>query len=392
MTKTLAVTVVADVTGAEQSLLNIAPLMRTRGIEMALATVPGGVFEKRWRAAGLEFCPLTVPDRQGFRPNSGVGYSSLGEYLTLPWRSMRAVSRVRRAARRSAADVIHSNRLITHLDCVLAARLSGKSSIIELHDIVSPGVGRWALGVAALLSGRTVAVSGAVRDQVPRWARKRVVVIPQSVDLARFDGAHFVDAQSASGWRAELAADPDEPIIVAVGRIDPEKGLGVLIRAVADMRRAGSRAQLALVGSPSKDADGGHLRDLRGLGESLLGQAFRWIPQVDDLPGVLHAVDVLACPSYAEPFGMIILEAQVCGVPVVASAAGGPLEFVIEGETGLLVPPADVTALARALESLLGDEERRRDIASAGRAHAKDEYNADLRADRFAALYEAVTG
>lgn len=383
MTKVLAVTVVPDVTGAEWSLLNIAPLMRTRGIEMALATVSGGEFETRWRAAELEFHGVTVPERQGFRPNTGVGYSSAREYLALPWRSVRAVARIRRAARQCGADVIHSNRLITHLDCAAAARLSGKTSVIELHDIVAPGIGRWALGIAAMLAGKAVAVSGAVRDQIPAWARERVVVIPQSVDLARFDAA-----QSNSNWRSTLAADPDSPLIAAVGRIDPEKGLDLLIEAVALMREAGSTAQLALVGSPGKNADGEHLRQLREIGNSSLGESFRWIPQVEDVPGVLRALDVLACPSHNEPFGMIILEAQVSGVPVVASASGGPLEFVSHGETGILVPPGDVRALADALEALLDEPDRRQRIAAEGASRAKVEYNADVRADRFAVLYD----
>lgn len=385
MTGVMVVTVESEVTGAEQSLLNIAPLMGERDVDMMLATVTGGGLEKVWRARGLDFVALCLPRRQGFRPNSGEGYSGVREFVSLPARTLMSVVRIGALARRRRVDVIHSNRLITHLDCALVGRLTRTGSVIELHDIVAPGIGRWAMGVAAVLAGRAVAVSGAVRDQLPRWARGNVVVIPQSVDLTRFGDAH-----GTSSWRSRVVDSPDDPVIAAIGRIDPEKGLDILIRAVALMRWSGSSAQLVLVGSPGKDAAGECLTGLRELGEQLLGGAFRYLPQVDDVAGVLRAVDVLACPSYEEPFGMIILEAQACGVPVVACDSGGPAEFVDDGETGLLTPPGDVACLAKALGTLLDDPDLAKRVGSAGRDRVHERFTAEVRADRFAALYREL--
>jgi glycosyltransferase involved in cell wall biosynthesis len=384
VTKVLAVSNAREVMGTEHSLLNVTPRLSDRGVEMMLAAERSGGFERRWREMKLRFFPLDLPARQGFRPNTGEGYHGLSVLARLPFQTLRAIAGIVGLVRRSDAQVIHSNCLITHFDCAVASRVTGVASVLELHDIVAPGIGRYFMGLAVRLAGTAIAISEAVRDQLPRWARGNVVVVPQSVDIDR-----FTTRAIAGGWRERLAADPNAPVIAAVGRIDPEKGLHVLIRAVAQLRDSGVAAQLVLVGSPSKD-NGAYLAELTELGERLLGDALRIIPQVDDVPAVLNAVDVLACPSIEEPFGLILLEAQACGVPVVASASGGPREFISDGETGMLFAPGDFHALAEALGRLLGDRVLRERIAAAGQRRARESFTADVRADRIAEVYHGL--
>ncbi|ANW65685.1 glycosyltransferase [Mycobacterium sp. djl-10] len=385
MIKVLAVSRARAVMGTEHSLLNVAPLMAPQGVEMMLGANGGGSFERRWHELGLGFHQLALPHRQGFRPNTGKGYNGVTELAMLPVRTALAIARLVRLVRRSQADVIHSNCLITHLDCAIAGRITRARSVLELHEIVAPGIGRLAMGIAVRLCGRAVAISVAVRDQLPRWARGNVVVIPQSVDVSRFN-----DVAAPPDWRSRLSREPEQPIVAAVGRIDPEKGLHVLIWSVAMLRAAGSTVQLAVVGSPSKDG-GGYLAQLQELGARLLGDAVRFVPQCDDVPGVLRAIDVLACPSVEEPFGLILLEAQASGVPVVATSAGGPLDFITHDETGLLVPPGDAAALAEALRRLITDPYLWERLAQAGQARARTRFTAEIRAQRFAYLYRTLT-
>ncbi|WP_422745655.1 glycosyltransferase family 4 protein [Mycobacterium sp. WMMD1722] len=386
MTRVLAVSSARDVMGTEHSLLNVTPRLSSRGLEMMLAAERSGSFESRWRDMGLTFYDLDLPRRQGFRPNTGRGFNSVAELARLPIRTVRAIIGIVTLVRRSRAEVIHSNCLITHFDCAVAGRVTGATPVLELHDIVAPGIGRLFMGVAVRIAGRAIAISSAVRDQLPRWAREKVVVVPQSVDVERFGAA-----AAPGDWRTRLAAAPEVPLIAAVGRLDPEKGLHVLVEAVAELRASGVEAQLALVGSPSKDG-GGYLAELRTLGDRLLGDALRIVPQVDDVPAVLQAVDILACPSFEEPFGLILLEAQACGVPVVASASGGPLEFITHDRTGLLVAPGDPGALAGALSRLLRDGQLRARIARAGQDRVRRAYTADIRADRIAEVYRGGGG
>lgn len=386
MTRVLAVSAVHEVMGTEHSLLNVTPRLAAHGVEMMLAARSGGPLEKRWIQLGLRFLSLTLPVRQGFRPNTGDGYNSIAELARLPVLTACAVRNVVAVVRVSRADVIHSNCLITHFDCAVAGHLTGTTSVLELHDIVAPGVGRLFMGLAVRLSDRAIAISAAVRDQLPRWARGNVVVIPQSVDVERFDNT----SDDAGSWRSQLAKYPDMPIIAAIGRVDPEKGLHVLIRAIGLLRESGVMAQVAVIGSPSKD-DGRYLGELKSLGDVLLGEGVRFIPHVSDVGGVLSAVDILVCPSDEEPFGLILLEAQTCGVPVVASASGGPAEFISHGKTGMLFARGDAEALAGVLARLLADNELRSQIAKCGQHTARTEYTAQIRADRFAALYRSLT-
>ncbi|MDS1116203.1 glycosyltransferase family 4 protein [Gordonia westfalica] len=386
MIRALAVSPSREVTGAEQSLLNVAPFLDSAGVRVTLAAPAGGAFEARWRDRGLDFRTLEFPVRRGMRSVDGRQMHGPVELVRTLWRSVRAVYGLTKVVRDTDADLIHSNLLMTHLDCAVAGRITRTPSVLELHEIVAPGLGRWALGVAIRLSDSAIAISDVSRDQVPSWARRKVAVIPQCVDLARFTGV-----EPSAAWRARLAASPRCPIVAAVGRIDPEKGLHVLVEAVARVRAGGVPLQLALVGSPGTD-DGAYLASLVRMGNEILGDAMRVVPHVDDVAGVLSSVDVLACPSPLEPFGMILLEAQVCRVPVVACRSGGPGEFIEHEETGILVVPGDPDDLAGALRRLLDDEGLREKIRKAGEERVRGSYIAPVRARRMVSLYHRIAG
>ncbi|MFC8315035.1 glycosyltransferase family 4 protein [Gordonia sp. NPDC057258] len=388
MIKVLAVSPSPEVTGAEQSLLNISSFLDRSAVRMTLAAPGGGTFEKRWRELGLEFHAMEVPVRQGLRSGDGRQWHGVRHLSVSVWRTVQAIGRLVKTVRAADADVLHSNLLMTHLDCVIAGLLTGTRPVLELHEIVAPGLPRQLLGAMIRLSGATIAISAASRDQVPTWARAKVVVVPQSVDARRFDN-RTDDTAADPGWRRLLAARPDDRVVAAVGRVDPEKGLHILVRAVSRARSQGCPLQLAVVGSPGTD-DGRYLAELTALGGELLGDAIRFLPHTEDIAGVLGAVDVLACPSFEEPFGMILLEAQLCAIPVVACRSGGPAEFIEDGHTGLLVRPGDVDDLAAALVRLAEDDVLRQRLARSGRERVCGEYIAPVRAGRVGSLYQRV--
>lgn len=386
MTRVLVVSDAAEVWGSEHSLLNLVPALTRSGVDLTLAARPGGDLEKRWCDLGLPFVSLTLPDRgSGLRPKSGVGYRSWTDIARLPFLTVQAVMRVLRVVRERRPEVIHSNSLVTHVDCAVAATLGRTKSVLEMHDIVPPGPGRVIAALAMRWSGTTIAISEAVRSQLPRWAKSRATVIPQAVDTDRFS-----DRVDSGLCRNSLTTSPSAPLVAAVGRIDPEKGLHVLIKAVAKVRSRGIDLRLALVGAPGVDS-GDYRADLIRLADDMLGDAFRIMPRVNDVPAVLRSIDILACPSVAEPFGLILLEAQACGIPVVASSAGGPPEFVTHNETGLLVTPHDVTDLARALERLVTDVGFRNRMAQAGQDRVRRCYTVETRAMRIASIYRQAS-
>jgi glycosyltransferase involved in cell wall biosynthesis len=105
-----------------------------------------------------------------------------------------------------------------------------------------------------------------------------------------------------------------------------------------------------------------------------------------DLRSILHATDILVSPSLREGMQVSLLEGMAAGLPVVATAIGGAPDAVVDGVTGLLVPPAQPAALARAVIDLLGNRERMRDMGAAGRRRVEDRFDTRVVADHFLRL------
>jgi glycosyltransferase involved in cell wall biosynthesis len=167
----------------------------------------------------------------------------------------------------------------------------------------------------------------------------------------------------------------------AVGRLVGEKCFDVLLGAVADI----PGARLRLVGDgPERAALEAEARRL-GITDRV---AFRgWQA---DVGAELAAMDVVAVPSLFEGFGTAAVEALLAGVPVVVSRRGGMPEYVVDGETGLLVEPGDRAGLAGALRSLLGDPELRERLARAGEARVRSLFSPEASARAFEDLYDAL--
>jgi D-inositol-3-phosphate glycosyltransferase len=169
--------------------------------------------------------------------------------------------------------------------------------------------------------------------------------------------------------RCKLGLPDDEPIVLFVGRIEPLKGIDVLIEAAA---RVDGSFRLLVVGGDGKDVGRKEgLTDLaRDLGLSDRVTFFDAVPHAD-LPLYYNAADICVVPSYYESFGLVAVEAMACGVPVVASRVGGLRETVIDGRTGYLVPWRCPDPFAERLELLLSNEPLRRKLGREARAAAE---------------------
>ena len=216
--------------------------------------------------------------------------------------------------------------------------------------------------------------------------RAKASVIPCGVDLRRFTP------------RGPRAFDATRPTIAVVGRIVPRKGTDLVISALAELTDRGmGDVELVVVGGPDA-AGGGLLADpeiarladvARALG---VGDRVRFLGRIpqEDLPAVFRSVDVVVCTPWYEPFGIVPLEAMGCGVPVVAAAVGGLQDTVVDGVTGVHVPPRDPVAVAEALRVLLPDAAFRRKLGRAGRARAERDYTWDGVAARTADVYRRL--
>jgi glycosyltransferase involved in cell wall biosynthesis len=382
--RVLVVTRSRVVWGAERSILGLAPLLGARGIQLTLGSPTGGDLYEAWVTTGLPHVELDLPSHQGLRNSSGgrPGPRALAGEVRSTIGGARLVARIARGM-----DVIHSNSLWGHLDCALGGRLAHRPVVLELHDLVRPGVGRHALRAATFLSSGTMAISRAVAETAGRagdLSDGSFRVVPQAVDTQRFH-----PGSPDPELRARLSDRPDLPIVGIVGRIDTEKGVDVVIDAVASLNEGGGNCHLAVIGGPGLDG-GAYEQRVRSQAQRLLGDSVRFSGPIENVPGALRSLDVVINASEAEPFGLSVLEAQACGVAVIGTDAGGIPEFVTDGETGLLVAPRDVSSLALALKRLLDDDELRHRVARQGQIIAEERYGLATRADAVASMYRSV--
>jgi D-inositol-3-phosphate glycosyltransferase len=198
----------------------------------------------------------------------------------------------------------------------------------------------------------------------------RVVTVPPGVDLDVFSPGSTAAARRAVG------VPEDAYLLLFVGRIQPLKAPDVLVRAAARMLELRpslrDRLVVAVVGGPSGSglAQPRHLQALaERLGVSDVVRFVDPVPQ-EDLPDWYRAADVTVVPSYSESFGLVAIESQATGTPVVAAAVGGVQTAVADGTSGLLVAGHDPDDYARVLADLLGNDLLRRSLARGAVAHA----------------------
>jgi glycosyltransferase involved in cell wall biosynthesis len=171
-------------------------------------------------------------------------------------------------------------------------------------------------------------------------------------------------------------------VVGSLARLDRIKGIDVLLRAAAGVD--GTRIVVS--------GDGPEAQALRAQAAELgLGDRFRIEPWSDTRRDLFDEIDIFVLPSRAEGFPLSIVEAMLAGRPVVATGVGSVTEAVVDGTTGLVVPPDDVDALRAALERLSADPDERRRMGGAGRARALAHFTADQMAREFERLYAELT-
>lgn len=379
----------AGVWGAERSVLALAPLLASRGVDLVLAAPGGGAFEQAWGAMGMEFAPLRLLEHRGIRSTDG-GRPHPASLIREAAVVARSATRIALLARSRRVDLIHSNSLWSHLECALAGHLVRRPAVLELHDLVAPGMGRRLLATAVRLATSSVAISRAVAacatdaPDALEGVSRRITVASQAVDADRFR-----PGKPDALLRAELGAVGDEPLVGILGRLDPEKQVEVVVRAVAQLDGELSRTRLVIVGA-THEAPPGYEERIRAEAETLLGDRVRFLSPRSDVPEVLRCLDVLVNASVAEPFGLTLLEAQACGVPVIGTSAGGIPEFVDDSSTGLLVAPGDVAELAVAIARILTDGVLRSALTSNARNAVDARFRIEHRADALVKVYREV--
>ena len=329
---------------------------------------------------------MRVAAPEGFALEGGTD----SDILRIPLRAgphplldLRAAAIVAREAPRY--DLIHAHGLRGAWIGALAARRSGIPLVFTAHNLAPRNPGRvavWALRFTAAKSAAIVAVSSAVADSLtPCCPESKIVVIPNGIDIALFDAP----PPRADIFRAFDIPD-DLRVIVAVGRVAPEKGFAHLIDAAPKVLSRFPGACFVLAGDgPERQSLIGRIRQ-----KGLEGRFFL-VGRIEDVPGLLAASDMVVIPSLTEGHGLIALEAMAAGKPVVAARVGGLCETIIEGETGLLIAPGEPEAISDSILRLLWDESLRLRLGNAGRKRARQGYSIEQMVESTVDMYAQVS-
>ena len=372
--------------GAERQMLTLAErLPRDRFAPELIAGVDAPDQVERARRAGIPVRSLDSPiDPMGHTPSSGQ--SVIGAVTSRAAKGARLVRTVRAArydildAWLYPADVAMALiRPIVRMPIVLSGRRN-----IDPHTrfgLAAPVVE----SLANRLTDTVVANCQAAADHAIAAQHVR----PEQVRIIR-NGVAIPDpisVEERTARRRELAVDDDAVIIGCVASYTPAKRLDRLVAAFAMVARERPRARLELVGEgPGRTELEWQVRSLGLDGRVCLHgyvrEPERWYP----------AFDLVALSSEREGLPNTLLEAAAAGTAAVATAVGGTVEVVVDGETGLLVPNGDGAALASALERLIDDVELRRRLGGAARERAALAFGMDRFVGEFAALYEARIG
>ena len=301
-----------------------------------------------------------------------------------------AIRRLSALLRGGQIDVIHAHNGRTGALAGIAVGLAGRGSCIATQHFIEPARAL-RRGLSALVShqihafadrkvSHVIAVSQAARRGIIGRGEApphKVSVVPNGIVPPRVE-----TLMPPEEVRASLGISTTAPMIVCVARLEPEKDLASLVRAMVLLTATAPDCQCVIAG------EGSERKRLEALivSENLRGNV-RLLGYRSDALALINAGDVLALPSLSEPFGLVLLEAMALGKPVVATTSGGPLEIVENGLTGLLAPPSHPAALADALLTLATDPERAARMGRAGSERYWARYTAGAMAGAVLDIY-----
>jgi glycosyltransferase involved in cell wall biosynthesis len=348
----------------------VARSMRERGWEVTTVVPARGPLTEHLEADGLAVEVVPVPAALGRYGRTTTGVRAASALGALPgyWRALR------RRLDALAPAVVHVSDGRGIALAGLPARRSGARVVWHVH---AQGGSRALNSLGSRLSHRVLVPASSALDGLPGVVRARARVVPNPLPAGLLD--------------RPLASLPHEPRLVTVGRLHPDKGLDVLVEAMARVRREVPAATLRIVGGAQEGYEG-LPADLEARAAARgLADAVELAGAVADPTPHVAAARCYVQASRTETFGLAVLEAMAIGTPVVATAVGGVADLVRDGHGGLLVAPEDPAALAAAVVRVLRDDDLAAQLRAGGRALASSpRFEPSAFADAVAAAWDGA--
>lgn len=359
--------------GGEESLLNLMPRLDRKEFMPVLALPGTGPFAAKAKEAGVDTEFIAFP-----RIRSMVGVLS-------------AVNRLNELIRRKDIHLIHSNSIRTHIYAAITGRLNRipvvwhERSLITT-EIIDPDRALSFLPDKIICNSRAIAE----RFRIGRGIPSKVVTIINGVDLDRFSPK--VDGSAA---RQKFNIREGEVVIGIAARFHPIKGHDTFLKAARMVIekcaafRQGVRFLVAGGTVFAEDAE--HEIRVRKLAEDLgIADKVIFTGIIDDMSPIYAAMDMLVLASRAEGCGRVIFEAMATGRPVIGTNSGGTPEIIVDGVTGILVPPEDTEAMAGAMAELALNEKKRLSMGAEGRKRCEDLFDIKLHVKKTERIYEEL--
>jgi glycosyltransferase involved in cell wall biosynthesis len=331
--------------GQENRTLQESLVLRKLGARVLFLGQPGAKLITRATEDGFE--TLTVIMRRSF--------------------DIRAIFRIRKILKRERVDILNTHSGRDSLLAGIAGRLIGTVKVVRTRHLILPISSRISY---SLLPHKVITVSNAVKQYLvnARIPENKIVAIPTGVDLANFDPERY-----AGDIRDELGLPRNVPLIGTVAILRYKKGHRTILDAIPAVLQEMPDTHFVFAG------DGPQASELRAIvSEKKLSDRVHFLGLRQDIANVLKSLDIFVLTTLQEALGTAFLEAQAMGVPVIGTRVGGVPEALVEGETGLLVPPQDPSALAESILSLLRDPERRHRMAALARPWVQRNYSVEL--------------
>jgi glycosyltransferase involved in cell wall biosynthesis len=276
----------------------------------------------------------------------------------------------------------------------LAGWLTGRPTVSTVHvpryfNYTSPKSRHRLVEAIAMYTRKhfghiVIAVSEALRrDHISRgFPPKKIKAIHNGIELAEYD---LPPDLSRASRRAELGIPADAPVVITLAVLREGKGHHTLLTAVPTVLQRKPETKFLIVGGgPLEGQLRDHVRN-EGLIQSVIFTGMR-----HDVPLLLGLADVSVLPSEHDPLPTVVLESMAMRLPVVGMNSGGVPEMIVDGQTGLLVPPRDPRALSEAILALLIDPARAKQMGESGRARVEVEFNALGWARKMEAVYDEI--
>jgi glycosyltransferase involved in cell wall biosynthesis len=343
--------------GLELTTLRLSNAINDRGMKTLVIVPPSSPLQQRAVASGLRVSAI----------EPRLKYGDLG-----------AVFRLGKIFRKNRVDVavlmqskdIHlaslGSLMCPYVKLVFYQQMdSGYNKRDIFHTWVYSKLSRW------------ITLTESMRRNVLAFTRmppQKVDVVPLGIELKRFDPNRYTKSAARSFFKLPSKGE----IVGVLGRLDPQKGQEILLRAIPALTKQHRDIHILFAGDETA-GEPGYKTHLEQLGNSLsIRNRVIFLPFTDDVPRLLAALDLFVLPSYEETYGLVIIEAMAMNRAVIATNAGGVPEIVRNGKTGLLVEPRDVEGLACAVHRVLSNAKLRSAITRSARVEVQRRFEFDV--------------